>query len=138
MEGLPGEGLRRAEEGLWRAVGQWWGLRLSPSCAALPRTLTGRGWPLGLAALTCRFQQLGPVDCILPCSCLTSLCWLDLGGNEMGALPRSLAGLTSLETVRCGPAVNNWHEAWLSVARASGLSCSLAGKTQLAGVAACG
>ncbi|PRW59706.1 small GTP-binding isoform A [Chlorella sorokiniana] len=37
-------------------------------------------------------------------SCLTSLCWLDLGGNEMGALPRSLTGLTSLETLDCGMA----------------------------------
>lgn len=33
-------------------------------------------------------------------SCLPSLAWLDLGGNELSAIPRSLTGLTSLDTVR--------------------------------------
>ena len=55
-----------------------------------------------MGALTCQTTDAPPCLWHPACSCLTSLCWLDLGGNEMGALPRSLAGLTSLETVRCG------------------------------------
>lgn len=76
-----------------------------PPCAPVPShaSLCQLDWvSAGMLSpgLTVHLASNSPPSCRV-CSCLTALCWLDLGGNELSALPRSLAGLTSLETVRC-------------------------------------
>lgn len=59
------------------------------------------------------------------CSCLTSLCWLDLANNELAALPRSLTGLTSLETVS-GLSTAAGRYAWHALARRAPGACQTA------------